>query len=124
MDQGTAVQYVTYELPGTILELGITSDRRGIPLLRRALLSRNTMIESSAARGLAEINDKDSIPLIVATCKRAPASSATAIAWALVYFDTPEAQAAVDLYMPKDFAKAAREARTAGEGPFGEKGWH
>ena len=67
------------------------------------------------ARLLAEIQDKDSIPLIIEACKRAPAAAAAVIAESLVYFDDTEAQRAVDMYVPKDRAKIIREAKAQGK---------
>lgn len=96
---------------GAVLILATTRDSRAVPLLRQALSAPNVMIQTAAAKGLAAIQDKGSIPLIIDACKRAPAESGAAIARSLVYFDDPEAQAAVDKYVPKDSAKALREDR-------------
>jgi PBS lyase HEAT-like repeat len=73
------------------------------------------MIEIAAAEGLAELQDKESIPLIIQACERAPAEAAGVIAQSLVYFDDPEAQGAVDRYIPKDRSKILREARAQGK---------
>jgi HEAT repeat protein len=105
-----------YVFPGEMLLLGGTRDPRAIPLLRQALSSPNEMIEIAAARGLAEIQDASSVPLIVDLCKKAPAETASLIAESLVYFDDPQAQSAVDAYVPKEKAKALRETRKKGEG--------
>jgi len=105
-----------YVLPGIVMMVGATADPRALPLLRRALLSPNYQIEAAAALGLAEMHDVTSVPLIISRCKQAPAEAATAIAGSLVYFDDPKAQNAVDTYIPKEEAKALREARTMGKG--------
>jgi hypothetical protein len=94
-----------------VIFLGWSRDLRAIPLLRKALLSPNHMIEIFAAMGLAEIGDKESIPLIIDASKRAPAEPAAAIAESLVYFDDISAQSAVDQLVPKDRAKLVRDAR-------------
>jgi hypothetical protein len=73
------------------------------------------MIEIAAANGLAEIQDEDSIPLIIEACKKAPAAVAGLIAESLIYFDDTEAKSAVDTYVPKDRAKILREARAQGK---------
>ena len=112
---GTAAEDSMYWFPGKVMMLGSTADPRAIPLLQRALLSPNHMIEIDAAKGLAEIQDKDSIPLIIEACKRAPAAAAAVIAESLVYFDDTEAQRAVDMYVPKDRAKIIREAKAQGK---------
>jgi hypothetical protein len=110
-----------YNYPGAIMDIGMTGDPRAVPILRRALLSRNFLIEAEAARGLAKLQDKDSIPLIIEACNRAPLEAATAIALPLVYFDDAEAQRAVDLYVPRDLAADARKTRAGGDGPYGER---
>lgn len=112
---GTAAEDSVYTFPGEIMLLGATGDPRAIPLLRQALSSPNHMIEIAAAQALAELQDKESIPLIIEACKRAPAEAASLIAGALVYFDDPDAQSAVNTYVPKDYAKALREARAQGK---------
>jgi hypothetical protein len=103
---------------GPVKYLAMTGDPRAIPLLRRALLSPNYMIENQAALGLAEAQDVDSIPLIVMACKRAPAEAAGLIAVSLIYFDAAGAQSAAARYIAKDMAKMYREARAAGKTPF------
>jgi hypothetical protein len=112
---GTAAEDAMYWFPGRVMLLGLTGDRRAIPLLRQALLSPNHMIEIAAADSLAEIQDKDSIPLIIEACKRAPAAAAPRIAESLVYFDDAEAQSAVDTYVSKERAKILRESRAQGK---------
>ena len=119
MTPNDAAMQALQELPVRMLLLGKTGDPRAIPILRKALQSSNFMISATAATSLAALQDKDSIPLIIDACRRAPASASPAIATALVYFDDPEARRAVDTYMPKDGAKIAREARSRGRTPFG-----
>jgi len=108
-------------LPRRVLFLALTGDPRAVPILRKALWSSNFFIQGYAANGLAYLQDKGSIPLIIHACERAPAEAATTIAKALVYFDDSQAQSAVDRYMTQDTAKAYRDARARGVGPFGEK---
>lgn len=115
----TAVVSAIYDFPGKVLELAQTGDPRGIPFLRRALQSRNYMIAGWAATGLVQIQDKDSIPLIIAACQRAPTGYASGIAKSLIWFDDPRAQTAVDTYMTKEHAKIWRDARAQGMGVFG-----
>lgn len=114
-----AVQSAIYDLPGKVLELAQTGDPRGIPFLRRALQSRNYMIAGWAAKGLVQIQDKDSIPLIIAACQRAPTGYASEMAKSLIWFDDPRAQTAVDTYMSKEHAKIWRNAKAQGMGVFG-----
>jgi HEAT repeat protein len=112
---GNAAEDSVYMSPGKVGLLGLTGDPRAIPLLRQALSSPNHMIEIMAASGLAEMQDKDSIPLIIEACRRAPVEASAVIAESLVYFDDAEAQRAVDTYVPKDTAKIIREARAQGQ---------
>jgi hypothetical protein len=105
-----------YTYPGIVMLVGGTRDPRAIPLLRQALSSPNHLIENAAAKGLAEVQDAASVPLIIGACKKAPAEAASAIAESLVYFDDPQAQNAVDTYVPKEEAKVLREARMMGRG--------
>ncbi len=105
-----------YIYPGIMMLLGSTRDPRAIPLLRQGLSSPNNLVEAAAAKGLAEFQDVPSIPLIIAACKKAPAEGASVIAESLVYFDDPQAQNAVDTYVPKEEAKLLRQGRMRGKG--------
>jgi len=118
VDANTAGIDSLYGFPGKLLLLGETGDPRGIPLLKRALQARDYAIVMAASKGLAQIQDKDSIPLIIAACRRAPEGYASEIATSLVYFDDPEAQSAVDKYVPKPYAQAYRELRAQGRKPL------
>ena len=108
---GDAGQKVMYELPGKVILLGETGDPRGLPLLRQAMSSPNYMIQIMAAKGLAKLQDKDSIPIIIAACQRAPAGMSPAIAEALVYFDDRQAQSEAEKYVPIELLKGLRERR-------------
>jgi len=112
---GNAAENAVYWFPGKVAVLGSTGDPRSIPLLRQALSSSNHMVEIVAAQALAELQDKESIPTIIEACKRAPAEAAELIADSLVYFDDPDAQNAVDRYVPKDRAKILRDAKAQGK---------
>jgi HEAT repeat protein len=119
LSPGDAGQKAVYELPGKLVFLGETGDPRGLPLLRRAMSSSNYMIQIMAAKGLAKLLDKDSIPVIVAACERAPADMVAAIAEALAFYDDPQAQSAAETYLPKELVKALRETRQVpGNDPF------
>jgi hypothetical protein len=119
VDSNSAAQEALYDLPGKVLLLGTSGDRRGVSLLQRALWSHNSQIVIAAAEGLANIQDRDSIALIIAACGREPLL-APVIARSLVYFDDPEAQKAVDTYVPKDDAKIIRDAKASGHKIFGD----
>ncbi len=111
-----AGENAVYLYPGIVMLVGATRDSRALPLLRRALSSPNSQIAAAAAMGLAEVRDATSIPLIIGRCKETPAEAASLIAESLLYFDDPQAQNAVDTFVPKERAKILREARKMGRG--------
>jgi hypothetical protein len=115
---GTPPEDSLYMQPAKVMLLGSTGDPRAVPLLRRALASPNHQIEAAAAMGLSEIQDRDSIPLIIRACNSAPRESAAEIAKSLVYFDDENAQRAVEIYMSTDAAQAERQKRARGRTPF------
>jgi hypothetical protein len=119
VDVSAAIQSALYDLPGKVMLLAETGDPRGIPLLRRALQSNNYQIVAWASKGLAQTQDKQSIPLIIAAVQKAPPDYTSLIAEPLVYFDDAQAQSAVDTYMPKEKATMAREEKARGRGVFG-----
>jgi len=106
-----AAQIAIYDMPGKVLLLAETGDPRGLPLLRQAMSSPNYMIQAKAAKGLAKLQDKESIPMIIGACQRAPVDMAAVIAQALIFFDDPQAQSAAEKYIPNDMLKALREVR-------------
>ena len=118
LSKEAAWEYLFSKGPGQVLDLAATGDPRGVPVLRRALLARNVLVQSSAAMGLAQAKDKDSVHDIVEACRRAPSEVAQVLARWLVYFDDPEAQSAFDRYVPAEMAKAMREERAAGRPPI------
>jgi hypothetical protein len=80
---------------------------------------QNHMVQIMAALGLAEIGDKDSIPLIIDAGNKMPAEPAATMAEALVYFDDHKHKAPVDKFLPKDMAEIVRDARANGRAPLG-----
>ena len=117
VDANTVIHLTLFGLPGKVLQLGSAGDPRGIPLLRRALQSHNSMIVVMAAKSLAELQDKDSIPFIIEACRRSEVIAGTVAETSLLFFDDSRAQAAVDVYVPPDRAKVWRDARTQGLKP-------
>ena len=120
-EEAWAKQSANFSIVQTFVEtVAETRDPRGVRLLRRALSSPDSETQNLAAYGLARAQDKDSIPLIIDVCKRARPDLAAAIASnALVYFDDPRAQSAVDQYLTKEQAKFAREEKANRVGPPG-----
>lgn len=91
---------------------------RGIPLLRQALASINPLIRIIAAKGLAQLHDKESVPLIIAVCKKTSASERTALAESLLYFDDPQAQTYAALNLPKKTYLSLRQRIAQGHTPL------
>ncbi len=108
------------DLPGDLAPLAKTGDTRGIPILRKALMSPNLMIAMLGAAGLAQAHDRPSVPIIVAACKRLPASMARSLANALEFFeDDPQAQQTFAFYFPDVNIEEARKFN--GYSPFGPR---
>ncbi len=99
------------ELPARVSFLGESGDPRAIPLLRQALSSPNFLIQASAALELAQLQDKDSIPMIIQACEEAPADAAFAIARSLLDFNTPEAQSAAKRFWTPQPPRTPQSAR-------------
>lgn len=121
LDVGKAAQAQVQELPIYLTLLGVTGDRRGREVLRKALQSRNFMIQGNAARGLAKLGDRESIPAIITACRKAPAKEMAGwVARALVFFDDPKAQKAADQFIPdkKLLAELRKQAREKRPDPF------
>lgn len=53
-----AADLAMHNLPGKVLPLAETGDRRAIPLLRRALSSPHFLIQEMGAEGLTDLQDK------------------------------------------------------------------
>lgn len=108
----------TFEAVAAIINLGSSDDKRSVPILRQALASQNDFVKMAAARGLAELRDTASIPLIIDACENSPKDAAAGIAESLAYFDDPTAQHALDEYVPKNTARNLREAIAHGKRPY------
>ena len=98
-----------------VSQLGDTGDLRAVPILRRGLTSNVYLIQVQSAIGLAALHDEDSVQAIVSLCEKDPTEVRKALAaGALVYFESAVAQAAVDRYLPSDYAKVLRESKNNG----------
>jgi HEAT repeat protein len=96
----SAVGTAMHDYPLNVMFLGTARDPRAIPLLRQALASPNYVIQEMGAEALADMQDKASIPFIIAACRNAPAELASALAKFLMEFDDPQAQSAVKEFAP------------------------
>jgi len=117
-DQNVAAMFQLRDMPSSVLLLATTDDPRGIPLLRQGLESANPMIQMVSANGLAELHDKQSVPLIIDVCKKASASERNALAESLLYFDDPQAQTYAALNLPKETYLSLRQRIAQGHTPF------
>jgi hypothetical protein len=115
----TAAQNQIYRLPAFLLALAMTGDIRGLSTLRRSLSSPNYFVQRDGAVGLALLQDKDSIPLIIEACGKAPAEIAKAIAEPLVFFDDPRAQEAAGRFIPEVSLVDSLRQRSHDKGPRG-----
>ena len=109
----TTAAYLRFlmDLKDRLTPIARSGDPRGVPLLRKALLSSNTLIAGIGAMGLAQAQDKASIPLIVDACKRNSCGDA------LLFFDDPTAQSVFASYNPGVDIPKMRKFRGS---PFGQ----
>jgi hypothetical protein len=119
LEPAAAIQAQTFELPVRFLYLAEIGDPRGRQLLLMGLKSRNRIIQSYAALGLAKLRDKDSIPLIIEAGKTMPPGAALFVASALLFFDDPRAQNAAEMFVPdKQMLESLRSKIRPGADPF------
>lgn len=109
-----AIRTQMREFPSYLLFLAVTGDKRGQTLLREAMSSPNYLLQAVAAKGLAKLQDEDSVPLIIEACEKAPAEMTPMIAYALVFMDDSRAQAASERFIPdhqvlEELRKVSRE---------------
>jgi hypothetical protein len=107
------------ELPLPILVLAGSHDARGYDLFVRGLASNNHLIVIVSAQGLARLQDKRAIPLLIEAGRRVPAEVALGVAQALVFFDEPRAQAAVEGFIPDKQYLTALRKQVREHGPNG-----
>jgi hypothetical protein len=104
-------QYDAYYLiPEPWYYLAAAGDLRAYYLLIQGLHSHNLMIAANAAKGLAKLQDPRAIPELIKTGRQVPGEARLAIAWSLVFFSDPKAQAAADeLVTKKELINGWRE---------------
>jgi hypothetical protein len=84
------------------------------------LKSRNYMIQSYAALGLAKLRDKDSIPLIIEAGKTMSRGGALFVATALLFFDDPRRKLQPKCFIADKqmFESLRTKIRAKGTDPF------
>ena len=120
LEPAVAAQDQIYELPRHFVYLAETGDPRGRELLRMGLKSRNSMIQSFAVRGLAKLQDKESIPLIIEAAKTSPRYMTVQFGKSLLFFDDPQAQSAAETFISdkRRIEELRRLIREHGADPF------
>ena len=108
-----------YALPIDVTFLAVTGDARGLALLRKGLSSRNYLVQAVAAKGLAKLQDRDSVPAIIEACRKAPAQVSELIARALVFFDDVRATGASETFITDRQVLAELRRLSREKGPSG-----
>lgn len=119
MSPESASSVHVYALPVDLTFLAVTGDPRGLAWLKRGLSSRNYFIQAVAAKGLAKLRDTDSVPVIIAACRKAPAQVAELIARALVFFDDANAQSAAETFITNQQVLGELRRLSREKGPAG-----
>jgi HEAT repeat protein len=88
-----------YAYPLDVLMLARAKDRRAIPLLRQALSVENHATAEMAVRGLAWLNDTDSIPLVAQQLVRFRPKLAQSVAAAVAEFSDPRVGPILDRFV-------------------------
>ena len=89
LSQNDALNDQMAMFPAELTLMAVTGDPRGLSILRKGLLSPNRGVQMVSARGLALLQDKDSIRPIIEATQRAPADMQWGIAQPLVFFNDP-----------------------------------
>lgn len=119
LSQNDAIYEHLGEFPVELEMMGDVGDPRGLPILRKGLSSPNCAVRSAAAQGLAVLQDKNSIPLIIEAARKAPLEMQWVIAQPLVAFDDPKARAAADELIPDKAILEDLKQRVKEKGPRG-----
>jgi hypothetical protein len=99
--------------------VAIAGDSRGLSIFRKGLSSPNYGVRAMAARGLAVLQDKASIPLIIEAARNAPLEIQWFIAQPLVAFEDSRARAAADELIPDKAILEDLKQRAKEKGPRG-----
>jgi hypothetical protein len=91
---GSVLEERETTLPMEMFVIAFSGDRSAIPLLRKGLSSSNRVIQLYCAQGLALLQDKDSIKLIIDAAQRLPRNKQWMIGKSLLYLNDPAATAA------------------------------
>jgi hypothetical protein len=104
------LQFSTY--PVDVSLVADAQDARAADLLRRGLESENPLIVFYSAEGLALLQDREAIPLIVRSCERFPAGTASFVAESLARYLTLDADLVMERFVKDPNVRAAvkREA--------------
>lgn len=112
MSVGEAYQKATQEDVGAVMMLAWGADRRAAPVLLQALASPNYFVATVAAQGLARLELRSAVPMIIEAAEAAPLEPRQAIASWLLYFPEERAQSAAARLID-DADRLALEQRAA-----------
>ena len=114
-----AAENIFYLYPAKVLYLAQTDDPRGIPVLRKALLSNDFAIQINGAKGLAALHDENSVPALIAACNKASVDVAKELAESLVFFNDKAAAAEAAKFLTANQIQTLRVRKESGLGPLG-----
>jgi HEAT repeat protein len=101
-----------YEYPEDVMLLGNARDPRAASLLKRGLQSRNDVVVSMAAQGLALLNDVSALPLILQAGQARGKSMRFSLASMLAIYDSAEALRWIDQFlMDPELRKTYQQGR-------------
>lgn len=110
---------VVYGRPHDVSVVARTQDRRGIPILMRALRSKNPWIVAAAAEGLAKFQHKLATPEIIAACERFPRAAQVLVGQFLVFFGDKTADDAASRFVSDSSILEARRKQAREKGAKG-----
>jgi hypothetical protein len=94
-----------------LIPLAMAGDERALPLLRKGLLSPNPAVQGSSAKGLALLQDRQSIPAIIAICDKTKPPMLSFIVYSLLFFDDASAQEAAQRLLDREAVDRVLEVR-------------
>jgi HEAT repeat protein len=98
--------------------IALSGDIRALPILRKGMSSSNQFLRLFCAQGLAILQDKDSIKLIIDSANRLPRNERWVMGKYLLYFNDPVATAAgEETFTDKGLLEATKKEISA-DGPL------
>lgn len=101
-----STDWALHKVPATISALADSGDSRAIPLLLKALRSKNHHAALAAANGLARLHHAAAAKQIISEARKRPPSMAMGMGFALACLDDAEARVAVSEFVKDERAVA------------------